>query len=196
MPPAALDVSMWPWGHLAVGYLLYAAYSRLRYRIRPGEATAVAAALGTQFPDLVDKPLAWTVPILPSGRSFAHSLLTATVVIALVTWLANRRASPKVGPAFAIGYLSHLLTDGIAPFLSGDVSKLTYLGWPLLPPPDYGVEKGFIAHFARLEPSAVVSFQGILAACTVLLWVRDGAPGIRTLRLGATQVYRIVTTGR
>jgi hypothetical protein len=61
---------MWPWEHLAVGYLLYSVSCVLwgRYPTRIGVA---ALAFGTQFPDLVDKPLGWWLGVLPSGQSFA-----------------------------------------------------------------------------------------------------------------------------
>ncbi|PSQ27664.1 hypothetical protein BRD03_05435 [Halobacteriales archaeon QS_9_68_17] len=91
---------MWPWGHLAVGYLLYAASSR-RQRARPPDgAETILIAFGTQFPDLGDKPLAWTVSVLPNGRSLAHSAFVAAAVIGGVRWLcrradARRRVRPR-----------------------------------------------------------------------------------------------------
>ena len=184
---------MWPWGHLAAGYLLYTAYSRLGDGATLQGPAVVAVAVGTQLPDLVDKPLAWTFALLPSGRSLAHSLFAATVAIAVVGWYARRRGDSEIGSAFAIGYLSHLVTDGIGPFLAGDYAKLTYLGWPLLPPPDYGVERGFVAHLARLDLSSLGSVQVLLAAFVVLLWYRDGAPGLGTARIGAGRFYRWAT---
>ena len=71
---------MWPWGHLAVGYLVYSGLSRWRFGRLPGSVATLAVALGTQLPDLVDKPLAWTVNVLASGRSLAHSLDRKSVV--------------------------------------------------------------------------------------------------------------------
>lgn len=58
---------MWPWGHAAIGYLLFSMDTRLRYGRRPGGPATILLFFGTQFPDLVDKPLAWTLPLLPSG---------------------------------------------------------------------------------------------------------------------------------
>ena len=173
---------MWPWGHLAVGYVLYSLFVRA-YRGRPPAGLpALLVAFGTQFPDLVDKPLAWTVGLLASGRSLTHSLLTATIVIGLLGWYARRRGRSDLAFAFAVGYLSHLLGDAIGPFIDGEYVYLTFLGWPLLPPPPYGTEEGFLAHFGNfaLTPASTV---GLALAVTLLaLWYRDGTPGLDLVR--------------
>lgn len=72
---------MWPWGHAAVGYTLYSAFSRMYYRKPPSDAAALVVLFGTQLPDFNDKPLAWTFDVLPTGRSLGHSLLTAAVIL-------------------------------------------------------------------------------------------------------------------
>ena len=184
---------MWPWGHAAVGYLLYTGYTHANDRLPPSGPAAIAVALGTQFPDIVDKPLAWNLGVLPSGRSLAHSLFAAVLVTALVARYANRRGYPRVGLAFGMGYVSHLVTDGIDPLLSGDFSKLTYLGWPLLPTPDYSVEHGFIHHFINMELTPFVFLQFGLVTLVIGVWVRDGTPGLDTLRIGIEYLYEKMT---
>lgn len=173
---------MWPWGHLAVGYVLYAAFVRLRYGRSPAGTPTLVLAFGTQFPDLVDKPLAWTVRVLPSGRSFAHSLLTALVVITVTRWYCRRHGYDGIATAFAIGYLSHLFADAIGPLVAGEYVYLSFLGWPLLPPPPYGAEGGFLEHFRNFELTSRSALEIALAGATVTLWLRDGAPGLATLR--------------
>jgi hypothetical protein len=54
---------MWPWGHLAVGYLLSAGAAYLRDHSSPRGLAVVALAAGTQLPDLLDKPLASAIPL-------------------------------------------------------------------------------------------------------------------------------------
>ena len=56
---------MWPWGHLAVAYLCYVLSIKLRGDGEQTLLTLVAVAVGSQFPDLIDKPFAWSVAILP-----------------------------------------------------------------------------------------------------------------------------------
>ena len=180
---------MWPWGHLAVGYLLYSTYIHWSSRRSPDGIATLFVALGTQFPDLIDKPLAWTLHVIPSGRSLAHSLYAFTLVSLLVAWVAKHYGRPQIGPAFALGYASHLVADGITPLLAGDLSKLTYLGWPLLPPPDYGVEHGFIYHFTHMEFTPFFLLQIALGVLVIWVWVADGTPGVDTLRIAAKRVY-------
>ena len=60
---------MLPWGHLAVGYLAYSLAVRVRSGGPPAGLAVAALAVGTQFPDLIDKPLVSWVSVLPSGRS-------------------------------------------------------------------------------------------------------------------------------
>lgn len=164
---------MMPLGHAAVGYLLYAAYA-VRRRFDPHSGPLLAVLFGTQFPDLVDKPLGWTFGVLPSGRSLAHSLITAALVVALVLYAARRHDRWYWGTAFSIGYLSHLAADSVMPALRGRPDRLTNLGWPLLPPPAYGDEHGFGIYFANLrstvasgDVSAFLAFQFLLAAVAV-----------------------------
>lgn len=180
---------MWPWGHIAVGYLLYTLWA---YRRRGGNQrplAVLAVIVGTQFPDIVDKPLAWTVPILPSGRSLAHSLLTATLIIALVYRLGQRVGRPDTAIAFAIGYLSHSISDlgpeVIGGLLQGDVSQLqwmTYLVWPLLSVPSYPSDDSFLAHFAAFSLDTYVAVQFSLFALAIAVWIGHGAPGIIAIR--------------
>ncbi|MFC7079026.1 metal-dependent hydrolase [Halorussus caseinilyticus] len=172
---------MWPWGHLAVGYLLYTAFVHLRSRRAPDGYATVALAFGTQFPDLVDKPLAWTFGLIPNGRSLAHSLLSAAVVIAVVHALLRRFDRPAVATAFAIGYLSHLLGDALYPALTGDFYSLGFLAWPVVPAVEYATEPSFAAHLRGLSLSSFVAVEGLLALVVFGVWAYDGAPGLRVV---------------
>ena len=60
---------MWPWGHLALGYLLHSPLARARFGRPPTDRATLLLVIGTQLPDLVDKPLAWWLGVLPAGRS-------------------------------------------------------------------------------------------------------------------------------
>ncbi|WP_458207707.1 metal-dependent hydrolase [Haladaptatus sp. NG-SE-30] len=170
---------MWPWGHLAVGYLAYSLYIHVRHRRAPTGSETLLLAIGTQFPDLIDKPLAWTWNILPSGRSFAHSLFTMILVIAVVRSVSRRVGRPLLGQAFAIGYLLHLPADGLAPFVSGEYEYLAFLLWPVVPAPDYGFEPGILAHLLAFELSGVAKTELLIFGFVFVIWIYDGAPGTR-----------------
>ncbi|WP_089649600.1 metal-dependent hydrolase [Halobacterium hubeiense] len=176
---------MWPWGHLAVGYLCYVLWARRRETDQQPLAV-LAVGVGSQLPDLIDKPLAWTVTVLPSGRSFAHSLFTAFVLIAGVAWLSRRFDRPQAWVAFAIGYLTHTIAD-LGPevflgLLTGDLSVLrwtTYLGWPLLPAPPYPNDSSFLAHLTTLTFDPFIATQFVLFGIAVGVWLWSGASGLR-----------------
>jgi len=180
---------MWPWGHLAVGYLCYVAAIQVRDDGEQTFATLAAVVVGTQFPDLVDKPLAWTFSVLPSGRSLAHSLLVAGIVIAGIYWFARRRGRGEAAIAFGIGTISHSLVD-LGPnviwgLLHGNWSQLewtTYLLWPVFAPPPYPNDDSFVQHFADLVLDPCMAFQLTLFAIAVVVWLGSGAPGTTAVR--------------
>lgn len=179
---------MWPWAHAAVGYLLYTLFVRVRSRRRPAGPAVLVLALGTQLPDLVDKPLAWYVPVLPTGRSLAHSLLVGGLVVALVFAYARRTDRTHLGTAFAVGYLSHPLADGLHPFVQGEWHFLAYLAWPVLPSPEYEGPESVLTRLAQLEPTPSFLFGLALTAVAALLWARHGYPGLETIRKQARRV--------
>jgi hypothetical protein len=183
---------MWPWGHAAAGYLLYSLWTNVGRERAPGALATVVLAVGTQFPDLVDKPLAWTLAVLPNGRSLGHSAITATVLTVGV-WLALReRGHERLAGAFAVGYWTHLLTDGLQPLLALDLYYLTYLGYPLYPPIDYGTDHSFVGMFLGMEFTPFLALEFVLVALAFAAWWRDGRPGLGFLgraldpRQGAT----------
>lgn len=185
---------MWPWGHLGAAYLVYRVYVLFRQQINsqagdlltPG--VAVAVAIGSQLPDLIDKPLAWTVTVLPSGRSLGHSLITI-VLVGLVIYLIGKRINAqRTVTAFLIGWLSHSLSDlgpeVIFGLLRGETTQLTwttYLLWPLLASPPYPNDSSFVSHFAQFELTLYAQSQVLVFIIASLVWYRDGSPGYRTI---------------
>lgn len=173
---------MWPWGHAALGYLLYAVYVQLRTRAPPTGWGVLALAIGTQTPDLIDKPLAWYLDVLEYGRSLAHSVLTGGLILLAVVLYLRHRGHRRLATAFAIGYLSHLLGDSYTFVLDGTYENLAFLVWPLLPIPNADTElEGLFAHLARLDASVIYSEGLLLAVGVFLLWTLQGAPGLREL---------------
>lgn len=179
---------MWPWEHLAFGYLAYSAYTRLRHGRAPSHWAAVVLAFGTQFPDLVDKPLAWSLEILSSGSSVAHSAVVATGLIALVGLLARRRGHPAIATAFAVGYLSHLVGDIVYWVFRGGDLGIGVVLWPFSQPPA-SESVGLFGETAMLF-AAFLDFLGtpaglgylVLETAFILgvlaLWLADGRPGV------------------
>ncbi|MFC6733691.1 metal-dependent hydrolase [Haladaptatus sp. DYSN1] len=175
---------MWPWAHFALGYIFYSGWSHARWRRAPTDGATLVAMFGSQFPDLVDKPLAWTFHVLPTGRSLAHSALTATALVGLcllvaALWYPHHL---RYVVAFAIGYASHLLGDAFVPWYLGDTYYLGFLLWPVVPAIEYlEPEPGFLAHLLNLELDAIVGAELLLTGFVVLVWLLDGLPGLALL---------------
>ncbi len=168
---SAKQNSMWPWGHAAFGYL---AYRLLPTKRKAHESVLVLLVLlvGTQLPDLVDKPLAWWATILPTGRSFAHSLLTLSVFIVLAYAVARRYDRTDLAFAASFGYASHLVGDSLNSLLRLQFADLTFLLWPVLPSPDYPTDKSFTAHFQNLSFSGFTIVGFVLSVLALAVFVR------------------------
>ena len=183
---------MWPWGHLAIGYLVYSVWYRIRLGKPPRALPVVLLALGTQFPDIVDKPLAYWFAILPEGRSLAHSYLFVIPLCLIVYVVLTRYGLAEGGVAFTIGYFTHPIADGLNAIVSGQWTDITFMVWPLLPIPDYEASN-FVYHLQDLLTSIRgLSLQSLLHPISehfvleiwltfflVILWIVDGLPPVK-----------------
>ena len=157
---------MWPPGHLAFGYLLRVALDRSS-NVR-SRAVLLALALGTQFPDLVDKPLAWWLSVLPSGRSLAHSILFALVLLPAAAALCRRLGRSELAAPFALGHLSHLAGDAIWPLLTGAYAELGFLLWPLARrPPEELIGLGDYVLLTALSPYTLSQVALVVVAAAI-----------------------------
>lgn len=179
---------MWPWEHVAVGYVLISTYHHARFRAPPGDAVAIVAVLGAALPDLVDKPLSWSLGLFPSGYSIAHSAFVASLLILLVAGLGYRYGRPEVATAFALGYGSHLVGDVLFPALQGGRLAFERVLWPVVTLPPYDRQLDLVSrtllylhrHVARtlsggIGPGLVLEVSLVLFV--LLLWFYDGFPG-------------------
>lgn len=189
---------MWPWGHLAFGYVLYSMYTHLWNRKAPSGRLVLVLAFSTQLPDLVDKPLSWTFGIFPSGYSIAHSIFVAIpVTIALLgaTWYINRSG---IGIAFGIGYGSHLLSDLLVAILTRGATVGRVL-WPVITQPPYdhnlSLSQRIIHYLVRYSISIIRGenikiflIQSSFVFIAISLWVYDGFPGFNEIRRILSQI--------
>ncbi|SEV99036.1 metal-dependent hydrolase [Natrinema salifodinae] len=177
---------MWPWEHLAFAYVCYSLVANLGLRRSPSTREAIAVAVASQFPDLVDKPLAWSLGIVEAGYAVAHSAFVAPVVCLGAVAVAARRGDRALAGAFSIAYGSHLVGDLVYPILRGQGFDLRIVLWPLATPPADEVG-GFADHVVgyllryvftllvgRLTPQ--IAFQLLLGGTVLVLWLSDGAP--------------------
>ena len=184
---------MWPWEHVVVAYVLYSLYSRV-WRLRPpGDRAALVVPPAALLPDLIDKPLAWQLSVLPAGRSLAHSLLFALPAVAVVALVARHVGEEEAGLAFGVAYLSHLPADSFyAAVTAGDRVDLGYAVWPIGtvdPTPTAGLVDRFlevVVDFAATVTGPggwrVLALQAALLSVALGLWVLDGRPGLAPIR--------------
>jgi hypothetical protein len=186
---------MWPWGHAAFGYVLVSLGSRLTRGKPPSGAAVFVLLFATQLPDLVDKPLSWVFQLFPQGVSVAHSVFVAVPLGLLVVLAASRFDRIEVGAAFAVGWWSHLVGDVATALLYGYGADFAFkrVLWPVATFPPYDDQQlalervlGYLGEF--LSALSTTQQLGLLAVyfgpffVAFLLWLVDGAPGVRELR--------------
>lgn len=124
--------TMRPIEHLIVALLFVGCYVALVARRLPSLELAAVTFVGSQFPDIIDKPLALEVGVLPTGRVGIHSLPIAVplwVVVVLYGWKTGR---VRAGIAFVIACASHLLADNYVALAAGRIPSDLF--WPLAQP--------------------------------------------------------------
>jgi membrane-bound metal-dependent hydrolase YbcI (DUF457 family) len=125
---------MLPAEHLAVAAIPVVAYVLLRDRRPPAPRLLGIVFVGSQFPELIDKPLAHQFHILPSGRVFVHSLPIAIPIVCVVGWYAWQTHRLRAGAAFSFAYLSHIVADNWEALSPPEPMLPSDLLWPLQPP--------------------------------------------------------------
>lgn len=184
---------MMPWTHAVVAYIAFSTGSHVFSRTAPTTRETVFVAVGALLPDLIDKPLAWQFGLLGGGRSLGHSIFTAVPLSVAAALVAARRGRPRLGLAFAGGYLLHLPGDIVPGYLTTGELELGTLLWPLT---DGGGAQGesFVGEVMRNVVPYVESITGAILsgdlsgrlalflsvwALAVALWVYDGMPVVR-----------------
>lgn len=120
---------MFPLEHFLAAFVPVGAYFVIRYRQLPSAGVVFAVFVGSQFPDLVDKPLS-LANLIPWGRVFMHSLPFAVPIAAVVLWYAVATDQQHLGVGFVFAYLLHIPGDWYGRLLSGDIPP--DLLWPIM----------------------------------------------------------------
>lgn len=183
---------MWPWDHLAFGYVLYTVWRRT-VRWDPPDGVAIAILLlGTQLPDLLDKPLAWSLEVFPSGLSVGHSLVFLVAASAVATVVGIRIGRIDLSAAFAIGLISHLLGDILFAVLLDSPVTYELVLWPFVEIPPEHVD-GLLTTTATLWTRYLdflstttgrmyLFLDLLLLSVATASWLVDGAPGTVAFR--------------
>lgn len=169
---------MLPWGHAAVGYVLSSLWSRVGDGPPLTDEGVWLLLFATQLPDVVDKTLSWSVPLLPSGRSLAHSALTTAAVVAVAVRIGRRFDAGDLAAAFSLGYVTHIATDALPLVARGETEYLTFLLWPVVPTPYDPSGKTLLGELALIVQGGPGVRDLLLLVVLVVLWAADGFPGL------------------
>lgn len=181
-------VTMYPLGHLAFGYVAYSIASRLTRDRTPSGWPVFAVLFGTQFPDLIDKPLSWWFHVLPGGRTFAHSIYVVVTILAVTGYVSARLDRTDLAWAFSLGYVSHLVGDSVyaVDLLSGGkAGAINFLAWPLTHPIVYVVRWHMVPYLESTALTPTFGIEVLFGVLVVALWISDGRPGTNAIRFGS-----------
>ena len=169
---------MRPGGHLIVAVCLSLGYVVVATQRLPSLELGAVAFVGSQCPDIVDKPLALEVGLLPTGRVGVHSLPIAVPVWILVLLYAWTTERVHGGVVFVIAYASHLLADNYVALAAGRIPS--DLLWPLASPvprptiPYWAGPQSINVHLFTLFSVGVLSITMYYALLDVLHHTRTG----------------------
>jgi hypothetical protein len=181
---------MWPWGHLAFGYLAYSLSFRAAFREAPTGGPTLVLAVATQLPDLVDKPLSWTFDVFKTGYGAGHSVFVAVPVLAAAAVLARRTDRERYGLAFCAGYAAHLAGDVLLESALSRAVSFDLVLWPVAEFSGYAVDRGFFGRFSEYlvtfvadvlsgDATFYVALYLVLFTSVLALWLYDGLPVAR-----------------
>jgi len=188
---------MWPWEAAVFGYLLYSLYCHGRYREAPDGWAVILVAVAAVLPDVIDKPLDWQFGVFANGYALGHSVFFG-VPVALASYaVASRLDRPRLGTAFGVGFLSHVFGDSIEHMVHGRVwFGLEHMLWPVvtLPPSRHADFSGTVVTYLSeylhevlaLHPTPYLLLVSAIVVLVVPLWLYDGCPGLREVRVGLT----------
>ena len=120
---------MLPHEHFITAFVPVVAYFAIRYRQLPSAGVVFVVFVGSQFPDLVDKPLT-LANLIPWGRVFMHSLPFALPIATIVLLYAVATDQQHLGGGFVFAYLLHIPGDWYGRLLSGEIPP--DLLWPIM----------------------------------------------------------------
>jgi len=163
--------------------------------------------LGTQLPDLIDKPVALLLGgAFATGRTIGHSILVPVPVLLSLAFVFRDERERLIHVAvFAIGYLVHPFIDASIFLLQGrvtrDIIEISFVVWPVVLPADAIV--AFLSQFPTVEgliaekqlwtaqhlPSGihirpyVRASELILVSLATITWLDDDTPGLDAVKI-------------
>ena len=161
---------MLPHEHFLVAALPIFGYILLRHRRLPSKAMTFVVFVGSQFPDIIDKPLAHSAGFLPSGRVFMHSLPFAVPIAIGILAYGFKTDRPHLSIGFVWAYAAHIVADWYPLFLNGQLPPNLF--WPFMPPLPSEAVPGWAGPGA-INVSLWTMVSIVILAATILLVAMD-----------------------
>jgi hypothetical protein len=121
--------------HIFIALAPVVLYYLIRYQRLPDGMIVLTGVFAGIFADLVDKPLAWTLGIIPSGRMLAHSIVVSVPLLIIILLVAYRTETLRYAIVFSWGHLLHIAGDFYPVLWEGsDYYYYPNLFWPLMKP--------------------------------------------------------------
>jgi membrane-bound metal-dependent hydrolase YbcI (DUF457 family) len=163
---------VYPSEHFLIVAVPVVLFTSLRDQQLPSRQLFGLTFLASQFPDLIDKPLAHEFGLIPSGRVFMHSFPTVLPLWLLVGVYAWRTDRPRAGAVFILGHLSHLLADNSKALLEQPPRVPSDLLWPVVPAVQRPLSPGW-AGPGSINVHLWTLFSALVLAVTVYSVVQD-----------------------
>lgn len=196
---------MLPHAHLALGYLTVSAYTNGALRRAPGQRELGAILIGSQFADLIDKPLVLLGEPFVSGRTVAHSMLVVLPAFLCLLFASRSDAGTQsTVVAFGLSWAVQPFADASLFVLQGTVARdlieTSFLVWPVILPADGIINaisnSAYVEQVIRKKPtwtartlpkSEDLRFWIRISELSVAVvagikWYRDGVPGLERIR--------------
>lgn len=196
---------MLPHAHLALGYLTVSAYTNGALRRAPGQRELGAILIGSQFADLIDKPLVLLGEPFVSGRTVAHSMLVVLPAFLCLLFVSRTDAGTRsTVVAFSLSWAVQPFADASLFLLQGtvvrDLVEISFLVWPATLPADGIISSisniAYVEQVIRKKPAWTAHtlpksedlrfwiriLELSLAVVAGFKWYHDGAPGVERIR--------------
>jgi len=195
---------MYPHAHLALGYLIVSAYTNGVFRRSPGLREVSAILIGSQFSDLIDKPLILLRGPFVSGRTVAHSMLVILPAVLCLLFVSRKdRRVRRAVVAFSLSWVIQPFADASLFVLQGTVTRdlleISLLVWPVSLPADSIISVvsniAYVESIIEKKPAWTARTlpkgenlrywirisELLLTAVAGLMWYHDGVPGLERI---------------
>ncbi|WP_434530811.1 metal-dependent hydrolase [Haloarcula sp. NS06] len=196
---------MLPHAHLAFAYIAFSSYAHSAFRRAPGQREALAILVGSQFSDIIDKPLIFLGEPFVSGRTVAHSVLVVFPAIFILTLICRQYIQDgKIAFAFGLSWILQPFVDASIFIIHGTVARdfieISFLVWPFTIPADNIVQMlsniNYVETAIQQKPvwmaqrvpkkqnlrNWIRTFEILITIIFAIFWYHDGAPGIDLLK--------------